>query len=179
MSHKILAAKRAFTIFELMIVVLLIGILTAAAIPRFREGITKSSLNAACERVATDLKYARKHAETISNIVTMDLNVNPGNEYEITGLADISNIHQQYKVELDKSPYHSKIISANFDGEPVAEFTEFGMPASSGIVVLQSGGYQRSVELSANGIVTVHDIQIVVVAQGIAEAEATEFTTGF
>ena len=59
-----LRQRAGFSAIELAIAVLVMGILAAAAAPRFTESLSRSRLDAARKRILADLRYAQRHART-------------------------------------------------------------------------------------------------------------------
>ena len=70
--------RHGLTMIELIVVVLLIGIITAVAAPRFADAVVRYRADAAAKRVAADLEFARRIAKTSgkSQTVTFSLIAN-------------------------------------------------------------------------------------------------------
>ena len=54
--------KRGFTLIELIVVIMLMGIIMMIALPGIQTWMTKSRLNGAARQIMTDLMYARMKA---------------------------------------------------------------------------------------------------------------------
>ncbi len=72
-KHMMRQAK-GFTLLELMIVIAIIGIMAAVAIPNFRDSLPKSRVNAAARELFTEMQLARMKAISENNyyVITFD-----------------------------------------------------------------------------------------------------------
>lgn len=59
LNHKLFRNQRGYTLTELMIVVAIIGVLAAMAVPSYNKFIAHSNLNGAAREIASDLRGAR------------------------------------------------------------------------------------------------------------------------
>lgn len=137
-------SRRAFTLVELTIVVLLIGIFAALAVPKFVGSLCFHRLRAAARRIEADLQLAQHQARMTGSSQTVVFNV-AGSSYTIPDLPPLEPGGTDYTVQLRDSLYGVTIVSADFGGQTLVEYDGFGMPVSGGSVVLQCGPYQRSV----------------------------------
>jgi len=75
------------TLIELMIVFLLLGILSAVAIPAIQNGLSDIRLKTCAERIAEHLRYARTlsmtNPEGLNRIYSMNVSSNPTNNYRV------------------------------------------------------------------------------------------------
>jgi prepilin-type N-terminal cleavage/methylation domain-containing protein len=72
MTMKILRNKSGFTMIELVITAVVLGIIAAMAVPDFFRAMQKVKLNAATRNVISDLRWARSHS--ISSRTQVGLN---------------------------------------------------------------------------------------------------------
>jgi type II secretion system protein H len=142
-------ASRAFTLVEMVIVVLIIGILTASAAPRMAGTIRSSRLDAACRRIQADLAWARQSAINKSAAQTVAFTPASGT-YAIATAADLDRPAAAYSVSLSSAPYSCTIVSATLGADSNVIFDRFGVPDSGGTVVVGAGGSTKTVTLNAN-----------------------------
>lgn len=138
------AHRPAVTLIELLITVLLIGIVTAVAVPRFADAICYHRAEAAARRLKADLEFARRRAETASISRTIDFHL-ADDSYTLVGVEDSDHPGAEYTVRLGDSPFEASIVSADFGGTPQLVFDGYGVPQSPGAVVIQAGAYQKTI----------------------------------
>lgn len=141
-------SARAFTLVELILVVVAIAILSAIAIPRYANSVARYRVNMAAKRVVADFTLARSAARSSGLGQVVDFTT-PANGYTMTGLSAPDGRSGDYIVKLSDEPYRVSIASAAFStATPPAQtvrFTRFGTPESGGVIVLQSGSYQKTI----------------------------------
>ena len=140
--------RRAFTLIELVIVVLIMGIMAAAGVPRFVDSLSCHRVEAAAKRVLADLKLARSQAKQGS--VNQSVQFTPSTDsYSLPGLDDMDHPARTYAVKLSDGPFQATIVSADFGGDAEIIFDGYGVPDSGGSVVLAVGGQQRTITVDA------------------------------
>lgn len=137
-----------FTLVELVIVIMIIGIMAAVAIPKVARALSYYRVDSAAKRIKADLSFARKHAMSTSSRQTVSFSV-VSDRYSLDGMSDLDHASQIYEVDLSRSPYTVVIASAEFANAADADvqFNGYGVPDSGGTIVVQSGGYQRMIVL--------------------------------
>lgn len=145
-------ARPAFTLVELTIVLLILAILAAVAVPRYANAVSHFRVEAAARRIQHDLAYAREVANQRSIpqpvIFQPDLDC-----YTLPGVPDLDRRGQDYTVCLARPPYQVDLMLAEF-GSPAAATTTltyntFGYPDREGKVVVRSGSACQVVEVRA------------------------------
>jgi prepilin-type N-terminal cleavage/methylation domain-containing protein len=139
-------AVRAFTLLELVAVLLVLAIVGAMAAPRFAEASGRQRVDAAARRIAADLALARRQARTAG--AAQSVTFTPAlNDYELAALQSLENSKDPYIVELDRAPYDATLYSADFGGKVEVTFDGYGVPDSGGTVEVRVGPFSRTVTL--------------------------------
>jgi Tfp pilus assembly protein FimT len=143
-------SRLAFTLIELVLVIATIAVLSAIAVPKYAQAMNRYRVDLAAKRVVADFALARSTARAagINRVVNF---ASPVNGYTIVGLAAQDGRTGDYIVKLSDDPYKVKVASAAFGtgNATSVTFTRFGTPTLSGVIVVSSNGYQRSVLLEA------------------------------
>lgn len=153
-SYPCPADPRGFTLIEVTIVLLVISIITALAVPRLIDALSYHRIEAAAQRVRRDLELARRIAQTRSASQSVQFDA-ANNLYDIPGLADFDRSGQSYRVRLDQSPTTATTSAVDFGGDGEVIFNGYGLPDTSGSVTIRVGGYQRVVVVEPDGCVVV------------------------
>lgn len=138
------AGRAGFTFLDLVITVLIIGILSAVAAPKFADTLHRTRAEAAARRIKADLGFVRQTA--ISESATLSVSFTPAsNDYSIPGLPDLNRPGQTYAVALNSPPYDATLVSATLGADSDVQFDRYGKPDSGGLITVESGGYQQTV----------------------------------
>ena len=144
---------------EMVVVMLIMGIFAAAAVPTFYDSLLFHRVESAARRVKADLELVRQTARLTSTEQTLTV---IGNTYTASpAVAHLDRPTLPYSVDLSKPPY-SVVVAANFGGFTEVRFNGYGTPRRpngtplvTGTVIVQSGSHQCTVTLDgATGQVT-------------------------
>jgi len=135
-------ARRAFTLLEVVMVLIIMSITAAMAVPRYVGFMTKNRLEAAMNRVQADLEAAREKAKHtgLCQAVTFDT---------ITHTYTIGEWKQlpTQTVNLAAEPYNARITKAVFNTDSTIVFDGFGEPDSTGSLTVQVGAYSQDLTI--------------------------------
>lgn len=144
-----------FSLFELLIVLSVMAIVAALAVPRYANSVGRYRAEAAARRVAADLTLARAKARAASADQSVTFNTTTG-MYTVSGMRSLDHAAAPYTVNLAAAPYNVTIGYADFGGAPQATFDMYGTAQWSGKVTVYAGSYARTVQLTKeDGSVTV------------------------
>ena len=150
------AARRAFTMLELVVVLMIASILGAAALPTFFRTLEQQRLESAARRVKQDLEQLRQTARTLSK--GESLTFTSATAYTLSSdVQGLDRKSQAYAVDLAAAPYKVANVSTTGLGNPATvSFNGYGSTTSSGTIVLQQGTYSRTVTLDpSTGLATI------------------------
>jgi len=146
--------RRAFTLVELVTVVLVMGIIAAVAAPRYATALASYRVQAAAKRVAADLRLARDYAQKVSLPQTVDFDV-AADSYAMPTVPDVDRPGNAYAVSLTALNYPVDVTAANFEGFDALQFDIYGRPNRSGSVIVRSSSAQRTVQVDKVGNVSI------------------------
>ena len=144
-----LLSHRAFSLVELLVVMAVIGIMLAIAVPRYAVSATRYRLDAAARRIVSDLSLAQSRARATSKSQPVLFSVAAGT-YQMTGMAALDRSSGDYAVTLAGDPYRVTLVSADFGGQASVTFDGYGSPTRGGTIVIQAGGAQRTITVDAS-----------------------------
>ncbi len=143
--------RSGFTFIEMVIAILVMGILSAVAVPNYVTAIAKYRADLAARKIVADLHYAKSEAQRTSQSRTVHF-YSVENRYILEDVVDIDHPDLPHTVvELVNDPFSATIVSVDFDGDSAVIFDMYGRPDSIGTVDIQSGNVLRTVTLAADG----------------------------
>ena len=140
---------RAFSLIELIIVLVIVAAVSTIAIPRYANSHARYRVESAARRIAADLTYTRSVARSTSSAAAVVFNL--GTEtYTIPEVTPLDGGPGVYTVNLVAEPYLSTLDTANFGGTPIANFDGYGTPLNGGSVTVTAGGLTETIVLDAD-----------------------------
>lgn len=137
-------SRHGFTVIEVVIAVLLLGILGAVAVPKYQQSVSRHSLEQASRRLIADLQYARHYAKLTGTAQKVIFDPVAGS-YTTPGIKDLNHKSLSYTAALSASPYEVNIVSVTFPLNEL-QFNGFGQ-AASGSIVLARGSQQMTITI--------------------------------
>jgi prepilin-type N-terminal cleavage/methylation domain-containing protein len=147
-------AKLGFTLAELAVVLLIMGVFTAVSVPKFLDSLLYHRVESAARRVKTDLELARQTARQKSTSVSVTFT---GSTYTLGGgIKGLDNPGAVYTVNLAADPFSLDGVVANFSSTQMVTFDGYGNPTSAGTVALSCKNQTCTVTLNgASGEATI------------------------
>jgi len=145
----VVSRRVGFSLLELVLVLAMVGVVSAMAVPRYSSSISYYRADMTSRRVVADLALARRHALITGAAETVTFTPASG-QYQILGLQSLDHSSNDYIVKLSGSPYHTTLVSASFGGDATVVFDAYGVPDDGGQVVVQAGDFQKTIVLDAD-----------------------------
>ncbi len=150
-------AAIGMTILELVLVVGIIAVLSAIAIPRFANAIQGNTLDRAADRVAAAIRTARAGAlrSRQSHKVVIDTTANTCTLWKICAPAadqavpDPDHPGQAYVLNAGDAPYRGVRIASTDFADNTVTFDRFGSPAAGGTITISLGTRSRTIRVMA------------------------------
>ena len=138
-------ATPGFSLTELIVMIVLIGIFGAMAMTRTSTGMTTIQVQIAIDQITTDIDYSKSMAfarhDTITLVFSTTLEqytIYNGPDGSRSAVTDFRNSTNGV-ISFDQSDFiEVNITSANFGGSSELQFLPLGDPKSGGSIVLNS-----------------------------------------
>lgn len=146
---------RAWTLVELLMVMVVIGAWAGVAAPRFAESLAHRRAENAIQRIARDITSTARLANTTSRAQTIAFSLVMHGYSRCSG-AEIPDPSDPPQVRLHDEPYLAELVYVSFTGlnpgasGPSLTFDGFGRPTASGIIVIRVGKAYRYLVLDGS-----------------------------
>ena len=135
---------KAFTLLELVVVITIITILSAMAVPRFAASLNVQRAAAAAERVAQDLQYAQQFARQHAAAVTIRF-APAANRYTLEGVPDLNHPESLFITDLATPPLQAELRGVTLTTGTTLTYNGFGLTTSKGSIAVACGAVLRTV----------------------------------
>lgn len=140
----------AFSLVELVVVLMILGVLAAVAVPRYGTSQVRYRVEAATSRIATDIERARNEARATSSgriFVLIDR----------TGYAFGPPAQPSHSVDLTQEPYGVRTTRGDLASSPIA-FDAFGRADKASWFAVGVGEEWRRLDVDTDGVVSVRTV---------------------
>jgi len=142
-------AASGFSLAEVVIVMVILAILSAIAIPRFAAAAQNGTADLAARRLAADLRLAQAQAIQAQQQQSVVIDAD-GGSYTMVGMAHPDHPARPFVVLLGEPPYNGvRITAVNLGGPRILTFDRFGSPSAPGTITVTAANRTRSVRVSA------------------------------
>ncbi len=150
-------SKNGFTLLELTIVILLMGIMAGVAMPRFADSLSNRRVDVAARRLVFDIQATRQQSRITAQATSVAFSIGT-NSYTLTGVPDPNrSALPNSVVSLNEGLLRATLGTVNLaGGGTTISFNGFGYPDRGGTITLTSGGATKQVVVDvATGLATV------------------------
>ena len=136
--------RRAFTLVELVIVIVIVSITAAIAIPRLSGASIRYRVDAAVQQVLSDVNITAADANRTSQ--TRSILFDAASEsYTLIDQASLNNPAVDQTVNLSHEPYNVNVLGVNFDGDSQLDISGHGLVLEDGELTLAAGRQGRRI----------------------------------
>ncbi|WP_372720207.1 GspH/FimT family pseudopilin [Novipirellula sp.] len=141
--------RSGLSLIEITIVLVILGIMTAAAAPRWADSLQRYRVANTANRMVADLKRAQLTAFRSSAAKTVTFDVDR-EQYSIADVRPLERPSGDYLVKLSEPPYQSSLVSVwGRTGTQTLTFNGFGIPNRGGNIIVGSGRLQTTITVDA------------------------------
>ncbi|QDV74271.1 hypothetical protein Spa11_24710 [Botrimarina mediterranea] len=152
--HGVRVLRAGYTLIELVIVVMVLGILAGVAVPRYKAALAGVQLEAAAKQLAADLRRAQAVAQATATTVV--LSIDPATEtYSSATLPDVDRSISTLSENVGARGHGVEIVSSIFGAGTEVTFDFRGEPAEAGAVTLGAGALSAVITVNETGLVEV------------------------
>jgi prepilin-type N-terminal cleavage/methylation domain-containing protein len=137
------------SLLELMLVLAIVAVFAAMAVPRYGRATARYRLDLAARRVAADLRLAQTHAKVTSSSRTVRFSAT-AEQYELLNVPAPDGASGSYTVLLSAEPYRADLLAADFNGVAQITFNGWGLPDAGGTVRVSASGLQETVTVAGD-----------------------------
>ncbi len=138
--------RTAFTLLELVLILVILATLGAIAAPRYTTALDRYHADATARRIVADLELARATARNTSASVTITFD--PGlNTYVMIGVDSLDHPGSNATLVLSDAPYRSELVATGLGGDDELVFDGFGVPDAGGVILIQCGAESRTINV--------------------------------
>jgi len=141
-------ARAGYTLVELAVVILLLGIAAAVAGPKITTTLHRHRAEAAARRIAADLELLRETARNTSTAQSVLFNLSTSS-YQMPGISDPDRPSKRYEVSLAGIGIDARIAAVDAGGDEALVIDGYGTPDSDARITVACGRHAKAVVLNA------------------------------
>lgn len=146
-----LRRRAGFTLVDVTITLLILGIIAAIAAPRFSRSLDAVRADCAARQIAADLNYARHRAMLSSALVPVEFTLSPPS-YAMPTTPHLNRSKTSYAVNLAQLGLGVQ-LTVDLNGGRSVAYNAYGLPLagssqtplSQGVITVRSGAATRTV----------------------------------
>lgn len=143
---------RALSLLEVVVVMVVIGTVSAIAVPRYVNFTCKQKVEAAARRIAADLTWAQRLARTKGSAFAVAFNSARQQYYILDVVADAAIAHpdhqdKKYLIDMAKEFDSVTLATASLGGDERVDFDPWGAADSAGVVIVRLGAWQQTISI--------------------------------
>lgn len=155
---KPLPTTRAFTLIELSIIIVIVGVVAAVSMPKYAESRSRYQVELAARKVCLDATFVQNDARygSATRAITYDLATDT---YKFAYAKAGSSSSETALVILRDEPFRVTLLKADFDSSSVLTFNGFGVPVAGGVLAVGANTRGKSIAVDPDtGAVTTDTI---------------------
>jgi len=137
-----------FTLIELMIVILMIGILSAIVVPNIGTWMSNYSVSKNANDTLSALKFARAQAINLSETIIFSFDTEG---FSMVVDENLNSTIDSTDPVLQSEIYHRTVTIITNTIGPTINFNQRGIPSASGLIRLDNGTTFKTITLYATG----------------------------
>ena len=131
---------------ELTLVIAILAVVSAVAIPRFSAAQNRGRVEAAARRLAADLELARATAIARGAEVRVVFD-SAGDRWTLSGVPAPRGSGRDSTTDLRLPPYEVSLDTPLLDGASAITFNAWGRPSTGGTLTIRGGAASRAVNV--------------------------------
>lgn len=150
-------ATTGFTLIELILVVAILAIFTAVALPRFGNSAQRFRVDISARKIAADIAWCKQAARTTGQPAIITFSTT-NNTYTLSGgVSTTGNVAPDLTVDFKKSPYTATLSAVSLTLLNTATATQSitfdanGIPSATGTITLSTATSGRVITISSPG----------------------------
>lgn len=151
---------RAFTLIELVVVIVIMAIMAAVTIPRFASASNRYRVDAAVQQILADVNMTAAVANRAS--ASRTISFDPDNDrYTLVGQASPSDPAQDWIIELGLEPFGVNLARVTFGADDDLPISGHGLLAESGELTVTAGRTARKLIFTqGSATATIEDLNL-------------------